>query len=70
MDLTDLFLDNDRLRPIWRFFLSLVVLFLAGMLSREIFAAFVHLTRVHPSGIAAMLWGASGRSSSFLLHSS
>ncbi len=57
MDLTDLFLDNDRLRPIWRFFLSLVVLFLAGMLSREIFAAFVHLTRVHPSGIAAMLWG-------------
>jgi hypothetical protein len=57
MDLTDLFIDNDRLRPIWRFFVCLVVLFLVGRLSREIFAAVVLLTQVHLSGITTMLWG-------------
>jgi membrane protease YdiL (CAAX protease family) len=60
MNLTDLFIDDNRLRPIWRFFLSLVLLYLAAMLSHETRIVIYHLTNAHPSQFAGMFYGSMG----------
>jgi len=53
-----IFIVNGRLRPIWRFFLSLVLLFAAYALSGVTVGFAYHLLRVHPEPMGAVFWGA------------
>lgn len=56
MNSPGLFIDDDRLRSIWRFFLSLVLLFAAFVLTGEMLATIFRIAEVHPSLFVAALW--------------
>jgi membrane protease YdiL (CAAX protease family) len=51
------FIVDGRLRPIWRFFLSLVLLFAAVVLSGTVVGSVYRALRVRPEPMAAMFWG-------------
>jgi hypothetical protein len=57
MNPTEIFIDAGRLRPAWRFFLSLALLFSALVLSSETVGLAFHLLKVHPQMYAAFFWG-------------
>src|SRR5579872_5171440 len=54
MNWTELFIKDDRLRPIWRFFLCLVLLFFTARLGKEVLGAIYRLTNAHPNEYTAM----------------
>lgn len=56
MNSIGIFIDDDRLRPIWRFFLSVVLLFAAFMVSAEMVGAVFLSGRIHPSLYVALFW--------------
>ena len=49
-------MTDDRLRPIWRFFLSVVLLFAAFVLAGEMVGAVFLIGKVHPSLLVAAFW--------------
>jgi membrane protease YdiL (CAAX protease family) len=57
MNPSQIFIVDDRLRPIWRFFLSLVLLVVAVMAAGAVVGWIFHALRVHPDPMAAMFWG-------------
>ena len=56
MNSTRIFLDDDRLRPIWRFFLSVVFLFAVFVFVEEIVGAVFLTGNIHPSLFVALFW--------------
>ncbi len=56
MNSTGIFITDDRLRPIWRCLLSVVLLFAAYVLAGEMVGAVFLMGRVHPSLWVAALW--------------
>jgi len=55
-----MFIADDRLRPIWRFFLSVLLLFTAVMLTSETLKTIFLLLKVHPSVYVAAFWQSLG----------
>lgn len=51
-----IFIVDDRLRPIWRFFLSVVLLFAAFVLTKETLGTVFLIGKVHPSEWVAAFW--------------
>jgi hypothetical protein len=51
-----MFLEDDPLRPIWRFLLSVVLLFATFSLTAEIVGTVFLIARVHPSVRVAVFW--------------
>ena len=56
MNSTGIFIADDRLRPIWRFFLSVVLLFAAFVLTGEMVGTVFLIWKVHPSVWVAAFW--------------
>lgn len=56
MNWDELFLKDDRLRSVWRFFLSLIVLFVALRIGRALLTGIFLLTHAHPTEFTAMFW--------------
>ncbi|MGO8788214.1 MAG: lysostaphin resistance A-like protein [Terriglobia bacterium] len=56
MNPTRIFLDDDRLRPIWRFLLSVVFLFAVFVFVQEIVGAVFLTGNIHPSLFVALFW--------------
>jgi membrane protease YdiL (CAAX protease family) len=52
-----IFIVDGRLRPIWRFFLSLVLLFAAVVVAGAAVGSVYRALRVRPELMAAMFWG-------------
>jgi hypothetical protein len=57
MNARDVFIVDDRLRPIWRFFLSVVLLFAALMIVGETLGLANRVLGIRLQQMAAMLWG-------------
>jgi membrane protease YdiL (CAAX protease family) len=57
MNPSQIFVVEDRLRPIWRFFLSLVLLVVAVMAAGVVVGSVFHALRVRPEPITGMFWG-------------
>jgi len=57
MNIGRVFIVDGRLRPIWRFSLSVVLLFVALLIAGEAIGLVNHLFGIHLQGMAAMLWG-------------
>jgi hypothetical protein len=51
-----LFIAEERLRPIWRFFLSIVLLFVAFVIAREVLEAILLIGKFHPNDWVAGFW--------------
>ena len=56
MNSPGMFLEDDQLRPIWRFFLSVVLLFASFSLTVEIVGTGFLIAKVDPSGWVAVFW--------------
>ena len=56
MNSNGIFIADDRLRPIWRFFLSVVLLFAAVVLTGELLRTTFLIGKVHPSLLVAAFW--------------
>ncbi|MGO8816700.1 MAG: lysostaphin resistance A-like protein [Terriglobia bacterium] len=56
MNSTEVFLVDNRLRPIWRFLLSVVLLFFAFIVAAEIVGVIFLSGKAHPSLFAALFW--------------
>jgi hypothetical protein len=56
MNWDGIFIDDDGLRPLWRFFLSIVLLFAAFALTGEMLRTIFLILKVHPSGLVAAFW--------------
>ena len=56
MNSTGIFIADDRLRPIWRCLLSVVLLFAAYVLAGEMVGAVFLMGRIHPSLWVAAFW--------------
>jgi hypothetical protein len=56
MTATGIFADDDRLRPIWRFFLSVVFIFAAFVVAAESVGVFTAIGRFHPSELTGVFW--------------
>ncbi|MGD0222032.1 MAG: type II CAAX endopeptidase family protein [Terriglobia bacterium] len=56
MNSTGIFIGDDCLRPVWRFFLSVVLLVAAFMVSTEMVGAVFLIGKVHPSLYVALFW--------------
>jgi hypothetical protein len=54
--MTGIFLEDERLRPIWRFFLSLALLLAALVVSSELVRTIFGLGKVHPSLWVSAFW--------------
>lgn len=54
--MNSVFVDDDRLRPIWRFFLSVVLIFAAFVVAAAIVGAVLLGAQVHPSLYVALFW--------------
>jgi len=57
MNWIDVFLANDRLRPIWRFLLSLFLLFAAFAISAELLKVIFLAFRYYPGHWVGAFWG-------------
>lgn len=56
MTLDGLFLENDQMRPIWRFFLSVVVIFASIIFTSWIVGTAYLVANVHPGMAANLFW--------------
>lgn len=56
MNLADIFIANDQLRSIWRFFLSIVILFSVFVLTGVVLKRFLVVGKAHPSLWVAAFW--------------
>ena len=56
MNSIGIFIADDHLRPIWRFFLSVVLIFAAFVLTGEMVGAVFLIAKVHPSLWVAAFW--------------
>jgi hypothetical protein len=56
MNSTGIFIYDGRLRPIWRFFLSVALLYAALVLSGAMLEAIFLIGKVHPSFFATFFW--------------
>jgi hypothetical protein len=56
MNWTRIFVADDRLRPIWRFFLSVILLFAAYVVAGEATGQAFRGLRVHPNPLAGFFW--------------
>src|SRR5271157_5320816 len=56
MTSTGIFTQDDHLRPFWRFFLSVVLLFAAFVLTGELVTTVFLIGKVHPSVWVAAFW--------------
>jgi membrane protease YdiL (CAAX protease family) len=56
MNAMELFIDKDRLRPVWRFLLSVVLLYAAVLVAVEVVGAAFAMTKAHPSLWVAAFW--------------
>jgi hypothetical protein len=56
MNPSEIFVVEGRLRPSWRFFLSLVLLYSALVLASETVGSSFRILKVHPSTYAAFFW--------------
>lgn len=61
MNSTEVFLVDNRLRPIWRFLLSVVLLFFAFIVAAEIVGVIFLSGKAHPSLFAALFGNPSQR---------
>jgi hypothetical protein len=55
-----IFIDQDRLRPIWRFFLSVVLVFAAFVITGEMLSTIFLIAKVHPGMWMAAFWQSLG----------
>ncbi len=56
MNSVGIFIEDDRLRPIWRFLLSVVLVYAALMLSAGMMGTVLVVCNVHPSQWVAVFW--------------
>jgi membrane protease YdiL (CAAX protease family) len=56
MNSSGTFIDDGCLRPIWRFFLSCVVVFMAYLSSAMVVGLAYHGRRIHPEPVRALFW--------------
>jgi len=56
MNAVEIFLEDDHLRPVWRFFLSVFLIFAAFALTGEVVGTFFLIAKVHPSIKVAAFW--------------
>jgi hypothetical protein len=56
MNSTLIFIDDDCLRPIWRFFLSVVLLFAVFVFAEEVVGAVFLTGKIHASLFVALFW--------------
>ena len=56
MNSVGIFIDDDRLRPIWRFFLSVVLLYAAFVLTGEIVGTVFLICKVYPRELVVAFW--------------
>ncbi len=60
MNSTARFIADDRLRPIWRFFLSVLLVFAAIVLTAETLKTIFLILKVHPTVYVAAFWQSLG----------
>jgi hypothetical protein len=51
-----MFIAEERLRPIWRFFLSIALLFMGFVVAREVLEAVLLIGKFHPNNWVAGFW--------------
>jgi membrane protease YdiL (CAAX protease family) len=56
MNAIEIFLEDDRLRPIWRLFLSILLIFAVFALTGEVVGTAFLIAKVHPSIGVAAFW--------------